>query len=134
MIPRLFNETVLTLEKALDLRGRRHELLVSNITNQDTPGYEAKDLRFEEVLRAAASISPGGIVKTNPRHLPGAGGIAGAEGEVVIRDNPAGYDGNRVNVEQEMSHMAENSLMYNTSAQLIAKKFQGLVYAIREGR
>jgi flagellar basal-body rod protein FlgB len=134
MIPSLFNETMSLLEKSLDLRGRRHEILVSNVVNQDTPGYRARELNFEEVLQSIATGKKSQLVRTNPKHLSPGGGPGGSEGGIVLSENPAGYDGNNVNVEQEMTRMAENSLLYNASAQIVSKKFQGLKAAIHEGR
>lgn len=136
MIPRLFSETVNLLEKVMDVRGKRHELLISNITNQDTPGYEAKDLPFDEILKS--SVGGGttlNMAATDRRHLSSSGnGSSDFQGRIVTRENPGGYDGNSVNVEQEMALMGENSLMYDASAQIIGEKFRGLLYVIREGR
>jgi flagellar basal-body rod protein FlgB len=136
MIPPLFSDTMILLEKVMDLRGRKHEILVSNITNQDTPGYEAKDLRFEDMLKAAfQEKQKKGLIGTDGRHLAGGDNPLGSVlGEVVVRNNTAGFDANRVHVEQEMAQMAENSMMYNTSAQILSAKFQALLYAIREAR
>lgn len=135
MISKLFSNTMTLLEKSLDLRGMRHEVLVSNISNQDTPGYIAKDLKFEEALGSAIVGQGAPLAKTDPRHfISGGHGTPDGTGLILMRDNPKGYDHNSVDVEQEMAQMAENSLMYNTSAQLISKKFQGLLFAIREGR
>ena len=37
-------------ENALKLRSYRHEVLGSNITNADTPGYKARDIDFARAL------------------------------------------------------------------------------------
>jgi len=135
MVSRLFSDTMNLLEKSLDLRGRRHEILVSNITHQDTPGYQAQDIRFDDVLKTAVTGNHGELTRTDTQHFTGGtGSVNDPQGLVIPRESASGYDGNSVNVEQEMTQMAENSLMYNTSAQIISKKFQGLLLAIREGR
>src|SRR5581483_6004387 len=38
----------------LDIQSRRAELVASNLANADTPDFKAKELDFEEYLRAAA--------------------------------------------------------------------------------
>lgn len=43
-------------------------------------------------------------------------------------------DGNSVNVEREMVKLAENSLLYEATVQMLTKKFQNLKHIIREGR
>ena len=40
-------------------------------------------------------------------------------------------DGNTVDVDREMTRLAENGLMYTASAQMIARKLQGLKSAIQ---
>jgi flagellar basal-body rod protein FlgB len=55
MIRDLFSSTLDVLHKTLDLRQQRHTVLASNIANAETPGFIAKDVRFEEALRAAAT-------------------------------------------------------------------------------
>ena len=55
MIRDFFSSTLDVLHKTLDLRQQRHTVLTSNIANAETPGFIAKDVRFEEALRAAAT-------------------------------------------------------------------------------
>jgi flagellar basal-body rod protein FlgB len=43
-------------------------------------------------------------------------------------------DGNTVDLDRSMANLAENSLMYNTAARIIYKKFQGLKAAIQGGK
>jgi len=61
--------------------------------------------------------------------------IQQVRGEVV--ETPAktpGRDGNSVELENEMAGMMQNQVLFNASAQLLAKKFEGLRSAIREGK
>jgi flagellar basal-body rod protein FlgB len=43
-------------------------------------------------------------------------------------------DGNNVDVDEEMTNLAENNIRFNTMAQLIASRFTGLKNVINEGR
>ena len=40
--------------KALALRAERQTVLASNIANADTPGYQARDMKFSQALQAAS--------------------------------------------------------------------------------
>lgn len=41
------------LERALNVTAKRHELVVTNMANIDTPGYRTKDLDFRSELQRA---------------------------------------------------------------------------------
>jgi len=140
----LFNTTIEVLGKSIDLRTRNQNLISSNIANAETPGYTPKALRFEDSLQQAVkktskrgddSVTP---AITHPAHFPlkGSGvSIQQVRGEVV--ETPAktpGRDGNSVELENEMAGMMQNQVLFNASAQLLAKKFEGLRSAIREGK
>jgi flagellar basal-body rod protein FlgB len=67
----IFGRTISMLEKVLDLRAMRHNLIVSNIANIDTPQYKAFDLVVEEELkRAMGSGKNLGLKKSQPAHIP----------------------------------------------------------------
>lgn len=135
---KLFGNTITSLKRALDVRARKHELTISNIANADTPHYKAFEMVVEEELAKTASLQkPQELIATNRLHLPAAESNfnfhratrAQISKEVTLRG-----DGNTVYMEKEMAALAENSLMYGTSSQLLSKKFEGLMNAIRGGR
>jgi flagellar basal-body rod protein FlgB len=43
-------------------------------------------------------------------------------------------DGNTVNIEKEMAELSENNLMYRASANILYRKFQGILKAIQGGK
>ena len=53
-----FPPTLEVLQKNLDLRMARHQVLTSNVANAETPGYIAKDVSFEAALRDAVQTPP----------------------------------------------------------------------------
>jgi len=132
----LFGGTVSILEKVLDLRAKKHNLITSNIANIDTPNYKGFDMVVEEELaKASGSGKNLGLTRTQPNHIVGG---------PFVRDNIAYRqtesskftvkgDGNTVDIDKEMASLAENSLMYRASAQIISRKFQGLKKAIDGG-
>ncbi|MBI3814705.1 MAG: flagellar basal body rod protein FlgB [Nitrospinae bacterium] len=122
-------------KKVLDFRSERHNLISSNIANINTPNYKSSDISFEEQLRAVVdSESSKGLMKTHERHLPtGLKEIEKVSPEVVIDNTPPGIDGNNVDIDKEVTKMAENTIMYNAVAQLVKDEFEGLKYAIDQG-
>ncbi len=76
------------------------------------------------------------LVSTHARHLGLAGDamaqVSGKVSEMPAPDVP--LDANTVNLEFEMAKLSDNAMHYNTAATVVAKKFQGLLAAIREGR
>lgn len=136
----LFEGTIQIAERALDLRSRRHELILSNIANADTPNYKAFDLYVEEALANQAPGQVGGIElkQTDSKHMSVGGGavtydVGPYQLELSTRATLRG-DGNTVDMEREMSSLASNQLQYKASAQILAKKFQGLRNVIQGGK
>lgn len=140
----LFGTTIEVLSRSVDLRTRQQNLISSNLANAETPGYVPKALEFEQQLQSAVKQAKGrgatggvGSV-THAAHIPLKGGAARLQqvaGTVV--ETPAktpGRDGNAVELENEMSRMMQNQVLFNASAQLLAKKFEGIRSALREGK
>ena len=134
----LFQGTINAAAKALDLRSRRHEIIISNLANADTPGYKAFDLLVEESL--ANSKHPQektAMVRTHPGHLPSAPLNRQQPNPKIVESpepNNLRGDGNTVDMDKEMANLAENQLMYRAAAQIISKKFIGLKNIIKGGK
>lgn len=132
----LFSGTISMLEKNLDLRSLRHNLISSNIANKDTPNYKAFDVAVEEELKKLDQPQKTVLSKTHSAHITtGETDHGGLEATVTLSSNSLGQraDGNTVDIENEMATLAENSLLYETATQIIRKKFQGLKTAIQGG-
>ena len=150
MFINLFGKTTNLLHRALDLRATKHQAITSNIANQDTPFYKAKEMNVKKAMRdfipppvgvpisttnAAHFSLTMKLVQTDLRHIPVGGNPRGAESYVEeSEDKTTRLDQNNVNAEQQMAQMAENQLMFNAASQMISGKFTGLKNAIREGR
>ncbi len=131
------DRTMALLEQALDFRASRHTVLLSNVSNEETPGYKPKDLQFQHVLKQVAGArSALPMVATTPGHLGGALGSAPQAfvAEVVSAGQVTTIDGNRVNIEMEMAKIASNTGKYGVITQILTQKFRMMLSAIREGR
>ena len=132
----IFNKTISLLERSLDLRSLNHRVLASNIANMDTPNYKAFELLVaEEMKRYVEPAAQIPFVRTHANHLPG---NTQSSNDVQLKtakapDFSLRGDGNTVDIERTMGKLAENTLLYNTATQLIAKKFNGLKNVIKGG-
>ena len=120
----LFSKTVGMLSDLVGARSQRHQVLASNVSNIDTPGYEPKDVDFQNLI---ASMQQKGIrvARTHGKHLPAqtpGGGLS------VVRT------GDQVSLDKEMVSIAENHLMHNAAVEMLARKFKGLQSVLREAK
>ncbi len=61
----LFGKTYQLLSNMLDYRSSRHQVITSNVTNLDTPGFKPKDLKFPEELKKEMNSAPASLVRTD---------------------------------------------------------------------
>ncbi len=123
--------TVAALRKALERASRRAAVTASNLANVDTPGYRALEMTFDDALAASGGVAP---ARTNPAHLSGPGG-RGTDG--AVREASATRmrnDGNTVDVDREMTLLAETQGRYQGAAEMVRKRFGLLIYAGTDGR
>ncbi len=131
----IFDSTVELLDKALDLRSRKLQVISSNIANAETPGYARLRMDFETALRQAAEASESGPAKTHPRHLPtGQGGdLQAVQARFRRETDQSGMgDRNTVSLDQEMVDLADNQIRYEAAIRMLAKKFNMLKTVISE--
>lgn len=134
---KIFDKSMVLLQKVLDLRLQNQQVIASNIANADTPGYSPVRLEFEgELQKAAARPEDGPPAKTHNAHFPINGGnIESVQAKLVRTPDKSGIgDGNSVSVDQEMVSLAENQLLYEAAAQILNKKLGLLKYVSQGGR
>lgn len=123
MLKALFDKTsVPFMERMLDVSSLRQRVLSSNVANAMTPGYQRRDVNFAESLKAADTTRLEAL-RSDERHLTFSDD-SGSQGVVTQQDEA-------VDLEKEMSASAENQVLYQTAATLIARQFNGLKGAIR---
>ena len=132
----LFGGTVPLLNRALDLRSLRHNLIASNIANKDTPHYKAFDLMVEkEMEKAMNDDNSVRMQKTHSGHIEMGGPFNG--GIHKVAENKGGLyeseEGNTVDLDSEMGNLTENSLKYTVTTQILSKKLAGLKSVIQGG-
>ena len=125
----IFDRTMQLLHRTLDLRQARQRVIASNIANEETPGYRAADLNFQDSLQAAHRGR--GLVTlavTQGHHIGPRGDsfqrVMGKLGPVPAGDLP--LDANSVNIELEMAKMSDNAMQYNALRRLWRSDFEQL--------
>jgi len=131
----LFEQHFGVVEKVLDLRLQRQNVVMANIANVNTPKYKARKLAFEEDLQKAMNLdATGKMARTNKSHLPSDFDVNGFQGKGITEYKPRMVHGeDTVDLDKEMAAMAKNSMMYNALSDIIAKNFSGLQSVIAEG-
>ncbi|SEE99699.1 flagellar basal-body rod protein FlgB [Pseudomonas deceptionensis] len=105
--------------RALGLHMKRTEILAANLANEDTPGYQARDLDFAAEMSRRASAPQFG---------------ESAQARLQYRmPAQAAQDGNTVELSVEQAAFAKSTSDFQTSLTFLNMKFRGLKQAI-EGR
>jgi flagellar basal-body rod protein FlgB len=121
----LFGSTINLLSSMLDFRAQRHKVIVTNIANINTPDYKPMDLVFEKTLtEAMVEGNKGQMTRTHSMHL---NSVREKEGNFRIAPS-----GDTVEIDRAMADLAENNLMYNLTAELLLRKFNGLNTVLKE--
>ena len=120
---------------ALPLREQRMQLIASNLSNVDTPGYKAKDLDFNAALQAAGAAREGigggdGMATTREGHIA-SGQVAGLNPFQITRqaDQPS-LDGNTVDPDAERAAYGRAALEYRASLSFLESKVKNMLTAI----
>jgi flagellar basal-body rod protein FlgB len=123
----LFGKTFNLLSTLLDYRSERNKLITTNITNIDTEDFKPTDYIFKDDLSKAMNIRVQ-MTRTNEKHFPNAGG------EITRNDFKTVKSEERVDLDTEMANLAENQLMYNLSAEMLARKFRNIKDVLSEAK
>jgi flagellar basal-body rod protein FlgB len=123
----LFGKTFNMLGTMLDYRSERNKHIASNIANLDTPDYQPTDLVFKDDLKNATDARIK-LTQTHKKHFPNAGDeISRNQFKQVTSEE-------KVDLDREMSNLAENHLMFNLTAELLARKFRGIRNVLTEAK
>jgi flagellar basal-body rod protein FlgB len=130
MSPTIFDSPV--LEQVVNFTAARHNVLAGNIANLDTPGYRAADLSpemFQSQLKEA--------VEANRADQAGPAEAGGDDGDafkaVAASAHTLVYhDGTNLDIEQQASELAKNTMEYNLALSLMTSQFHTFEAVISE--
>ena len=139
---KIFDNTLTRLERSLDVRLARHNVLAGDLANVDTPGFVPKDVDFATAMANAEA--------RENRDTGSAPALAGTDGAAVsvglstgrtdddipvvdVGGDSPGIDGNLVDLDRTMAALAENGLQYAAGARAAGKKLAILRYVASDG-
>ena len=105
-------EAINVLNFALDAIQQRQQVIANNIANENTPGYQAKVVTFENSL--AAAVANGGT----------------ASASVVPEGLASGTDGNNVSLPAELALESQTNLENQSVANSLSSEFATLSTAV----
>lgn len=116
------------LEKALSSAWKRGQVITHNIANEDTPGYKAKRVAFESLLKKEMKIM------TNVSAFDGANTVEriNAVRPFVYEDRGTvgRADGNNVDIDSENMELARLQIQYNAMISKISGHYSTLSYVV----
>ncbi|MEE2731413.1 flagellar basal body rod protein FlgB [Ketobacter sp.] len=120
-------------QHALELRSQRANVLANNIANADTPGYQARDLDFQQMLKArmgeGTEMVP--VSASDDKHF-----LSVSQADTITGlkfrnpTNPA-IDGNTVDAQLEKTEFVRNTMEYQAAFEFLNGKIKSLMSAIR---
>ncbi len=113
-----FKQAIGVHADALQVRADRTRVLASNIANENTPGFKARDLDFASALAGQAE--------------PGDGLAGGADAASALYRLPyhPSQDGNTVEIGVEQAAFSQNASDFQASLTFINLTLKGLAKAI----
>ena len=122
------------LQEVIGFAQARHEVLVSNVANVNTPGYRVRDLsvdnfqqRLQEAIDAqqetGTALSPGEI---SEREAASMQQVRETTRDILY------HDGTDVGMEQQVLEISKNQYMHNMAISIMGTQFRMLQTAISE--
>ena len=118
--------------QALNGLSRRQTAIAANVANIDTPGYQRREVTFEDALRTQVETRTTGLRVTDPRHFTTSVSAGSPDGTVRGRDVVAERnDANDVSIDEEMLLLVDTQLRYQALSQTTGRRLTTLRSVIR---
>jgi flagellar basal-body rod protein FlgB len=141
MIDGIFaSEIYQVLEKSLNAASLQHQMISNNIANVDTPGYKRSEVVFQSKLNEVLGLKDKEYLPlyiTHKNHIPIVPNLTlnDINPEIIVNNETSlRTDDNNVDIDSEMSKLAENTAYYSSLAQLTSLKLGTLQSVISDGR
>lgn len=115
------NQALSIHPQALELRVERSKVLASNLANETTPGYQARDIDFKAAMQREMGGAEAGSLSD----------LGGEQPDLMYRvPNQPSMDGNTVELGIEQAQFAQNAADYQMGLTFMNTEFKGLNTAI----
>lgn len=135
MLPGLFQSTnIPALAESVNFAQARHNVLVGNVANANTPGYRVRDLSvetFQQKLKEAIEMS-------QTRGEPISPGIRQSRAGDPLREvrseltNILYHDDTNIDMEKQVAEISKNQFLHSFALTVMNDQFQLLQTAISE--
>lgn len=125
-LPSVFDKTIGLMQDRLSLNSLNQSVISGNLANLNTPGYTAKELSFDSVLRQSLEDHVLDMVRTNEKH-------SSPDNPVTAMKEPETVETGPVDLDHEMVRLSRNSIEYQYIVTMLNKRFTMLLQAINEG-
>ncbi|WP_110112837.1 flagellar basal body rod protein FlgB [Bacillus sp. CGMCC 1.16541] len=129
----LFSKTMQSLEYGLSYASQKQKVISQNIANVDTPNYKAQDLSFKSALHQAMNPSMTAN-RTDNRHYHFTNSSRTGLNVHTRKDIAYHPNGNSVDIDKEMSEMAQNQIYYEALVERLSGKFNSLRTVVQGGK
>jgi flagellar basal-body rod protein FlgB len=112
MVQNISENTYSLLKRSLDASAERGRVIAHNIANVNTKGYKALKVKFEEKLQETLQGNSVNLIATHENHIKDSSSETSYE---IVKDNSSSMklDGNNVDIDNEMTNLSANNIMYN---------------------
>jgi flagellar basal-body rod protein FlgB len=134
ILDNLFGPHADNLSAAMNRATQRHGLLTNNLANVNTPGYKRRDVDFAVALQEAQSGA--NLADRTVRETRGSSRSDSSDrsNQATVQEGDNRTDGNSVDLEQEVTKIAETELRYQALTDMTSRYFAGLKSVIREAK
>ncbi len=107
----------------LSFRSDRQQVISSNISNINTPGYKTKDLTFDHEIKKIDDSRDLKMFATNSKHMTGTMDVPKTNEPkfIEVQGLEEQNDGNNVNLDTQMSEMSKNKVIFDALQSSIKK-------------
>lgn len=131
----LFKGRLPLLNRAMDTYALRQQTIAKNIANATTPNYRPESVRFEEEFQKLQGVAAKGET-TSSLHIPmgvsSPGDIEGNVEDAAVPKPEVFFSGeSHVNIDKEMSELAQNQIRFRFASKMTARYFKGIQGAIK---
>ena len=128
------SDTIKNLENLISLTSVRQKVIARNISNINTEYYKREEVSFDECMNEGMNTA---MKSTSGLHLGGSPTGETKDINITVKkDETMTYNSgiNNVNIDKEMSDMAENQIMFKFASRKINSYFKTMQEVIKGGR
>ncbi len=126
-----FNQALGIHPEALKLRAERTKILASNLANEDTPGYQARDIDFKASLQQALNPEAHAVPSDDGPAFDGTAADEESPALLYRVPNLTSEDGNTVELGVEQAAFSQNVSDFQTSLTFINMTLRDLTKVIQ---